>query len=452
MRSNSFFLGCPGLWRAKYIPLIAAGLAMAAANGIILPIASANPLLNYVKRPDPAFSLTEENIHETDGARVHQLRLVSQEWRGIEWRHRVSLFVPNEPRHAGTAMVFVGGGSNGKERPFDMTRRELAIARDIAVDSGIAVAVLEQVPNQPLLDGLYEDDLIAHTFLQFIRTGEEDLPLLFPMVKSAVRAMDAVTDFLAAKSGEGPSRFLVAGASKRGWTTYLTAAVDDRVVALAPMVFDILNFQPQIELQRRSFGGGTSEQIRAYEERNLFALLESEEGATLAELVDPFTYRERLNKPKLILLGANDPYWSVDAAKLYIHQLPGENRLHYSANAGHGLDHRVAPLLRIFVKAVVEGKPLPSIDWQVSEETLRASWKEEEAKVAVWTAQSPTRDFRQSTWKAQTKAAGGRVDVALDRVPGLYTARFVEVRFPVGEDEFALTTEVAVVPPLEANR
>ena len=75
------------------------------------------------------------------------------------------------------------------------------------------------------------------------------------MVKSAVRAMDATQEAMKKEWGLDVETFTVTGASKRGWTTWLTGAVDDRAVAIAPMVIDMLNMSPHTKLQRASFGG-----------------------------------------------------------------------------------------------------------------------------------------------------------------------------------------------------
>lgn len=60
------------------------------------------------------------------------------------------------------------------------------------------------------------------------------------MTKAVVRAMDAVTEFAGQKNYK-VEKFMVAGASKRGWTTWTTAAVDERVFAAVPIVMDFLN-------------------------------------------------------------------------------------------------------------------------------------------------------------------------------------------------------------------
>ncbi len=89
--------------------------------------------------------------------------------------------------------------------------------------------MLYDIPNQPLFDGKEEDDLQAFTFSQYIKTGDASWPLLFPMVKSVVRAMDVVQSLARKEQIAAVSDFVVAGHSKRGHTTWLTAATDLRI-------------------------------------------------------------------------------------------------------------------------------------------------------------------------------------------------------------------------------
>ena len=75
------------------------------------------------------------------------------------------------------------------------------------------VAVLRHVPFQPLFDGLTEDRIIALTFDRYLETGDNDWPLLLPMVKTVVRAMDTIQTFAAQEWGVHIDSFTVAGAS-----------------------------------------------------------------------------------------------------------------------------------------------------------------------------------------------------------------------------------------------
>src|SRR5439155_21728723 len=85
-------------------------------------------------------------------------------------------------------------------------------------------------------------------------------------------------------------------------------------------------FRSQIELQRHTFGG-LSEEIKDYEEIRLPERIDSPTGRELAAMVDPYSYRDRLLQPKLILLATNDPYWPLDALNVYWNGLPEPKRV-----------------------------------------------------------------------------------------------------------------------------
>jgi PhoPQ-activated pathogenicity-related protein len=277
------------------------------------------------------------------------------------------------------------------------------------------------------------------------------------MTKSAVRAMDTVQALLREKFSQQVGKFVVTGASKRGWTTWLTGAVDPRVVAVAPMVIDTLNIPEQMKLQVKSFGG-YSEKIHDYTDRNLPDKLSDPRSRPLVDLVDPYSYRDSLTMPKLIVLGTNDRYWPVDALKLYFGGLVGEKYIHYVPNRGHGLGPGAIEAITAFYHTVLTGKRRPRFEWKLrrgeKEARLEVTAKDLPRKAALWQARSPTRDFRDSKWTSVEMAAKeeGRFVGTVPLPEEAYAALFARLTYPSGVGgEYALSTNVEVIEPTAAG-
>src|SRR5690606_34699013 len=236
---------------------------------------------------------------------LYQILLTSQEWRGITWRHQLTLFVPKEQGHNG-ALLFISGGSNKEGYPnWSSSDRLWPAFAEMAEKNKAVVASLRQTPNQPLFGSMTEDELISFTLHNFKADHDYTWPLLFPMVKSAISAMDAIQEFSNQHLDHGIDDFVVSGASKRGWTTWLAAATGDkRIKAIAPMVIDILNMPVNLQYQLDSYGE-YSEQINDYVKLGIVQSIETEEGKTLTAMIDPFSYRDKLTVPKLIFIGTN---------------------------------------------------------------------------------------------------------------------------------------------------
>src|SRR5262249_22691245 len=147
------------------------------------------------------------------------------------------------------------------------------------------------------------------------------LPRL-PMVKSAVRAMDAVTEFLAGDQGgkTAVKKFVVAGGSKRGWTAWLTAAVDARVSAVIPMVIDVVNVRA-CKVNHFASYGSWARAVGDYTRHKVHERFDTPQYAELLRTVDPYSYRERLTLPKFVVNATGDQYFPPDSSKFYFDDL-----------------------------------------------------------------------------------------------------------------------------------
>jgi PhoPQ-activated pathogenicity-related protein len=441
----------------------AAGLAAAAvsasglrADAVAEPPrrpALAGPLADYVLAADPATRFELLGRGEISGGDYLRARLVSQRWRGVEWAHELSLVRPRAPAADGPMLLWIDGGASS-QLPADDSRGPgdaVRLLAQVATAAGLPAAVVRQVPYQPLFDGLVEDGLIAHTFVEFVKSGDATWPLLLPMVKAAVEAMTAAESAAREHWDLAAEGFVVTGASKRGWTTWLSAALDDRVKGLVPAVIDMLSLEQHVGVQQRSFGG-MSDKLVDYTSRGIEKLLGSPRGRELVKIVDPFSYRDRIVQPKILALGTNDPYWPLEACGVYYDRLAGPRWVSYAPNAGHGLPlEQLTGLIAAMGRHAAGVEPLPELDWSFEPErgavVARVGQPTEAVGRAVaWRADSDSRDFRAARWtaaEAERDAAGWRLEI--DKPAAGFAAGLIELRFAREPVPLVLTTGVQVV-------
>lgn len=423
-------------------------------------------LANYVKQPDPTFSWKLVGKTEADAGVVYDIDLISQTWHDIKWDHKLQVMVPKGAKPQATMLLWNQGGTPNPTSGL--------LGLTLASKVNAPVAFLYGVPKQPLYDGKREDALIAETFARFLETKDSSWPLLFPMVKSVVKAMDALQAFAKEEWKFEVKQFVVTGASKRGWTSWLTAASGDpRVKAIAPLVIDTLNFPIQMNNQVAAFGK-PSEMIKDYTERKLVPIPDTTDARKLWQMVDPWVYRDKLTLPKMLIHGTNDPYWPQDALNSYWDDLKGEKHVLYVPNAGHDLREadkagtkelfptRAVNTLGAFAKCQIFDLPMPKMAWKY---TPRADGgvdldvgSETAPKVQrMWTANAETRDFRQSRWTPQAieplpkKGDGKTPNTVVTFVPPAtgFRAVMVETEYDLGGLALPLTTQIRI---LEAKK
>ncbi len=453
--------------------LIRRGSVVALMLGLVVLSASAKEstarvtknttaLDRYVHAVDDTYPYRLEQTYDGDGVTMHVLELTSQTWRSAEevdrtvWKHWMRVYIPDEVLYD-TALMYIGGGKNGGPAPEKMSEEFSTIAK---VTQSVVVE-LGMVPNQHLTfaDGKerVEDSLIAYTWDKFLRTGDENWPARMPMTKSVVRAMDAIQAYCA-EEGAGKldiKHFVTAGGSKRGWTTWMTTAVDKRVVAMVPIVIDMLNIVESFSHHWEAYGFWAPA-VGDYDAMGLMDWMGTPEYEKLLDLVEPYRYIERFTMPKLIINSAGDQFFLPDSSQYYWDDLKGDKYLRYVPNTDHGLgDSDALYTLMAFYHGIISDTPLPKYSWSISKgQVLKVKTADKPIAVKLWTATNPdARDFRLEAvgkiWKSTPLEATkkGVYKVKLSAPESGWTAHMVELTFEgPGGTPIKYTTEIKVLP------
>ncbi|WP_456404162.1 PhoPQ-activated protein PqaA family protein [Thiolapillus sp.] len=439
-----------------------------------LVFAEETALDRYVNKDDGHYSWEYVGSDKDTLQKTYFLKLVSQQWRDANevdrpvWEHEVIIAVPEILSSHGehTAVLVIEGGRNGGK---PITDGEDAIGV-IANALGSVVATVLQVPNQPLYfadetdNARTEDEILAYSMDKFLATGDEEWPVHLAMTKSVVRAMDAIQEFLGRKDIRIDD-FVLLGGSKRGWTAWLTAAVDPRVKAIMPISADLLNLKNQFNRHWNSYGFYAPALVD-YAGFDLGCRLQSVRGKQLSKIIDPYYYRDRYTMPKLLINSMGDQFFITDSASLYYDQLPEPKLLRNTFNTDHrqGEAESQLELLQsalLWVDDVNKDKTPPEFHETVLDDgTIRLeTGKPRPDRVYLWQATNPeARDFRLEeigpAWR-RTRLSSDGDGVYLGKVEAPetgYIAYALELRYD--EDNFAglldisqyYTTQVQVRP------
>jgi PhoPQ-activated pathogenicity-related protein len=422
--------------------------------------AAGTALDDYVAEYDPSYTYTLVGTYPQSGYTDYVVDMKSQTWltpaevdRTL-WQHYLIVTVPDTVVGT-TGLLFIGGGSNGGSAPSGNDSDLVAIA--VATNS--VVSYLRQVPNQPLtFTGdvpRWEDAQIAYAWDKFLRGGDPVWLSRMPMTKAAVRAMDTISAVVASEEGETVNSYVVSGASKRGWTTWTTAAVDSRVVAFAPLVIDLLNLEPSF-VHHYSALGRWADAIHDYVVMDIPLWFGTRPFRDMLDLVDPYSYRQRYTRPKYLINSAGDEFFLPDSSQFYFDDLPGEKYLRYVPNTGHDLNSSAWDSLEAWYSAILTGTSRPQFSWTKESDgslTVITSGATP-SQVLLWQATNPTaRDFNYSivgpiyTSSVLAPTQPGEYHTQVAPPSAGWTAFFVELTYPSGgAHPFVFTTQVSVVP------
>jgi PhoPQ-activated pathogenicity-related protein len=277
------------------------------------------------------------------------------------------------------------------------------------------------------------------------------------MTKAAVRAMDTVTAFCGSAEGGNLKidRFVVAGGSKRGWTTWTTAAVDKRVVGIIPCVIDVLNMEASMMHHYAAYGFWAPS-VGNYTAFRIMDWTGTPEYRALLKIEEPYQYRERFTMPKFLINAAGDQFFLPDSSQFYFNDLPGVKYIRYVPNADHSLRGSDAhESMLAFYNAVINNLPLPQFTSTLEKDgSMRVKTKDKPTEVKLWHATNPdARDFRMETLGPKyessilTDQGGGTYIGKVPEPAKGWTAFFVELTYPSGSPApYKFTTQVRVVP------
>lgn len=332
-----------------------------------------NIIKEYINIPENIknkLKLIDQSTDSQSGLTKLEYILSSQVWPKSNqksnqklWQHHLNIYIPSEIKST-TALLWINGGTSHMPQNNSLqqyakwlTPHELDFGK-IANATHSIVIDLQDIPNQYfVLDGkeLAEDALIAYTWSKFLDNPVENkyYSAYLPMVKAVVTTMDKLSNINFTKYHHKTKNlyikdFVLAGSSKRGMTTWLTALNDTRVKAIIPVVIDALNFEHNIQHIYHSLQDWPAA-MHDYYEQNIVQRINDKNIKYLMQINDPYQYikcpdcsnleknffHKRASIDKYIILASGDDFFAPDSLRFYHDELPGNTYIRYLPNSGH---------------------------------------------------------------------------------------------------------------------
>lgn len=385
---------------------------------------------------------------------INTYQLTSQSWSpaGLvtpaKWSHDVSIYIPRDVK--GTTAVIA----------IDMTPQVMiALAQStntivVSLDNIPAIGLVYQNDKTPRV----EDDSIGRSFELFTDNPDQrqDLPLHVPMAAAISQTIRLAQKELKPWHVD---KFIVTGASKRGWASWLAGISDPSVVAIVPFVADILNTKDIIKHMYQTYGGNWPIAFKPYYDHKIDLDLDKPAFGKLMKIEDPLQYlgsseASRLAIPKYIVNASGDDFFPADDSHYYYDKLPGEKSMRVAPNSDHnGIANFMQSSLIPFVNRFQKHEALPTVTVAKADagnpDQRLVTFSEKPTKVVQWTAvNTASRDFRYNCgirYQAEplTATDANTVNLALNYSGAGWQSRFIEATFA---DGYVATTQVYITP------
>ncbi|ECI3618415.1 PhoPQ-regulated protein [Salmonella enterica subsp. enterica] len=416
------------------------------------------------------YSLLEKK--QRPGVMLQRFNLNSQTWspQGVvspeRWQNGVDIYIPDSAREQ-NALVVINNGSNnnGSGTPVAPTNFNEEELSRIAIATRTVVISVSNVPNQVLsyqgvTTPLGEDNSVAYSWKLFIGDTHkyQDASLHIPMAASVSQAFRLAKKEL---TQQNINKFIVTGASKRGWAAWLTALSDPDVGAVVPFAMDLLNTQKSLEHMYQSYGKNWPVAFYPYYNQGIDQQIGTDKFARLMRLEDPLTYLntdmgDRLKIDKYIINASGDDFYVPDNSHFYYGLLPGSKSLRVVPNSTHnGILSVAEQSLITFVNRFQEKQKLPEITENVQsrgdgKKELVVNFSEKPVAILQWTARNPAaRDFRYAcdikynSVPVSLATGDNTLSISLTTPDSGWQATYIEATFT---DGYVATTQVYITP------